>query len=155
MDDLAKKAKEILEKVRFITIATVNADSQPWNTPVSAAYDAAYNFYWVSSKESTHSQNIKLNNRIFIVVYDTGSPEGGVYIQGLAYELEHETEVDYALKHLNARGSKLPKTLNELIGEAPDRAYRAVPEKVWINGLEQADGTRILGRVEIDLLGST
>jgi general stress protein 26 len=52
-------AKVILEKIHYINIATVNEDGSPWNTPVSASHDEQLNFYWGSSPDSVHSQNIR------------------------------------------------------------------------------------------------
>jgi general stress protein 26 len=77
-------AKEIIEKIQYITIATVSKDGEPWNTPVYSAYDEDYNFYWISWKENQHSKNIAENNQVFSVIYDSTVPEGtgeGVYIR--------------------------------------------------------------------------
>src|SRR5437588_6957304 len=49
-----------------------------------------YTFFWVSAKYARHSQNIRANPRIAIVVYDSTVPPGtgkGVYIEARAYEL--------------------------------------------------------------------
>jgi Pyridoxamine 5'-phosphate oxidase len=67
----------------YITIATADSNGQPWNTPLYAAYDEHYNFYWASWTESVHSRNIRQNPAVFLVVYDSTVPEGtgeGIYI---------------------------------------------------------------------------
>ncbi|MBI2327880.1 pyridoxamine 5'-phosphate oxidase family protein [Candidatus Curtissbacteria bacterium] len=43
MGDLAEKAKQIISKIIYITIATTSKDGQPWNSPVYSAYDDKYN----------------------------------------------------------------------------------------------------------------
>lgn len=42
-DQLSQRAKEIIENILYITVATCSKDGQPWNTPVYCAYDEDYN----------------------------------------------------------------------------------------------------------------
>jgi Pyridoxamine 5'-phosphate oxidase len=42
-------AKAILSNVIYITLASVGPDGVPWNSPVYAAFDEAYHFFWVSA----------------------------------------------------------------------------------------------------------
>lgn len=155
-----KKAREIIEKILYITIATSSKDGMPWNSPVYCAFDKNYNFYWASWKENQHSKNIRENNNIFIVIYDSTVPEGtgeGVYIQGKAYELDSEKEIKHALSYLDGRVKKKkdPKTrITQFQGNKPRRIYKAIPEKVWVNGEGEIDGEYIDKRVEINLLSS-
>ena len=127
------KAKEIIEKIQYITIATSSKDGVPWNTPVYSAYDEDYNFYWASWKENQHSKNIAENNKVFLVIYDSTVPEGtgeGVYIQAKAYELDDEKEIEHALSYLDGRVHKKkdPKIrIAQFQGDKPRRVYKAVP----------------------------
>ena len=151
------KAKEIIEKIQYITIATSSKDGVPWNTPVYSAYDEDYNFYWASWKENQHSKNIAENNKVFLVIYDSTVPEGtgeGVYIQAKAYELDDEKEIEHALSYLDGRVHKKkdPKIrIAQFQGDKPRRVYKAVPEKVWMNDEGDINGEYIDKRVEIDL----
>ena len=43
---LSKRAKEIIERVIYITIASISDDGRPWNAPVFSAYDEDFSFYW-------------------------------------------------------------------------------------------------------------
>ncbi len=70
-DSYTKKARAIIEKIIYITIAT---EALPWNTPVYADFDEQYNFFWKSGKNSQHSKNIKENNTVFIAIYDSTVP---------------------------------------------------------------------------------
>jgi hypothetical protein len=46
MKDLSRRAKEIIEKIQYATIASVTEHGMPWNSPVFTAYDKNFNFYW-------------------------------------------------------------------------------------------------------------
>ncbi|MEK7517160.1 MAG: pyridoxamine 5'-phosphate oxidase family protein [Patescibacteria group bacterium] len=152
-----KKARKIIEKILYITIATSSKGGAPWNSPVYSAFDEDYNFFWASWKENQHSKNIRENNQVFIVIYDATVPEGtgeGVYIQAKAYELDNEREIKHALSYLDGRVSKKkdPKTrVAEFQGNKPRRVYKAVPEKVWINGEGDISGDYIDIRMEVKL----
>lgn len=154
----SKRAKEIIEKILYITIATVSKDGQPWNSPVYSAFDEKYNFYWASDQNGQHSKNIAENNKVFLVIYDSTAPEGtgeGVYVLAKAHMLTDENEIRDALGYLDGRVSKQkdPTTrVSEFQGDMPRRVYKAVPEKFWMNGDGDVDGHYIDIRTEIDLL---
>lgn len=154
--DLSKRAKQIINEIIYITVATSSKNGQPWNSPVYSAYDENYNFYWASWKENQHSKNIAANNRIFIVIYDSKAPEGtgeGVYVQAKAYMLTKKEEVARALGYLDGRVGKKknPKTrVAQFLGDKPRRIYKAVPEKFWVNGEGDVNGEYIDVRTEVD-----
>jgi hypothetical protein len=75
------KARSILDRLYYATLSTVDPNGNPWNSPVYCAY----NVYWGSHVESQHSQNIRANGKVFIVVYDSTVQPGdgeGVYYTG-------------------------------------------------------------------------
>jgi len=152
---LSVQAKKIIDKILYITLATTSKQGQPWNSPVYSAFDENYNFYWISWKENQHSQNIRENNRIFIVIYDSTVSEGqgqGVYIQAKAYELDDEKEIESALKYLDGRiGKEGRHKVSQFQGDMPRRVYEAVPEKSWVNIDDRINGEFIDKRVEIKL----
>jgi nitroimidazol reductase NimA-like FMN-containing flavoprotein (pyridoxamine 5'-phosphate oxidase superfamily) len=158
IDPNFEKAWKIIEKILYITIATVSKDGRPWNSPVYSAFDEKYNFYWASWKENQHSKNIRDNNQVFIVIYDSTVSEGtgeGVYIQAKAYELGDEKEIKHALIYLDGRVNKKkdPKTrIAQFQGDKPRRIYKAIPEKVWVNDVGDVNGSYVDTRVEVDLL---
>lgn len=153
---LIDKAKEIISKILYINIATSTKDGIPWNSPVYSAYDESYNFYWASDQNGQHSKNIKENNQIFIVIYDSTVLEGtgeGVYIQAKAHALTDENEILEALEVLDKRvGKTKERNANEFLGKYPRRVYKAVLEKVWMNGDGDVNGNYIDIRMEVDLL---
>ncbi len=153
-NSLEARAKEIISQIIYITVATSSKDGLPWNSPVYSAYDENYNFFWTSSPHSQHSKNIAENSNIFIVIYNTGDPEGtgeGVYIKAKAFEMNDPNEMDKALRPYYERKNKPVKPSSAFLGNGPRRLYKAVPEKVWVNTNENLDGYIIDKRIEIKL----
>lgn len=153
-DEYIQKAKDILSKILYITIASSGKENQPWNSPVYSAFDVDYNFFWASDQNGQHSKNIKENDHIFIVVYDSTAPvgTGGVYIKAKAHALTNETKILEALKVLDSRVGKAKKRdASEFLGEYPRRIYKAVPEKFWINDDGDIKGNYNDIRIEVDL----
>lgn len=152
-----EKAKEIIERIIYITIATCSKDGVPWNTPVYTSYDEDYNFYWASDQNGQHSKNIKDNNNVFLVVFDSTASAGtgeGVYIKAKAEMLADEEEVQKALGYLYRRSGDSPnkRQASKFLGDYPRRVYKAVPEKFWINGDGNINGNYIDIKIEVDLL---
>ncbi len=151
-DAHAHRAKEILEKVIYATIATASKDGKPWNSPVRYVYDSELNIYWFSDKENQHSKNVRENENVFIVIYDSTVPEGdgeGVYIQAKAYELSNPAEIRAARRIKKGPYLDAP---DDFMGNAIRRVYKAVPEKVWMNDAEVKNGTFIRDyRIDISL----
>ncbi len=151
-----QRAKEIIENILYVTIATVTPQGKPWNSPVYTAFDEDYNFFWASDKNGQHSINIKGNNSIFIVIYDSTVPEGtgkGVYIEAKAHELDKKEEILKALNLLDKRvGKSNKRNASEFLGDYPRRLYKAVPGRFWINGDGEANGSYIDIRTEVGLL---
>jgi nitroimidazol reductase NimA-like FMN-containing flavoprotein (pyridoxamine 5'-phosphate oxidase superfamily) len=149
----AEHARAIIDKMRYMTIATVNEDGQPWNTPVAAYHDDALNFYWTSSPKSQHSKNIQSNDKIFIVIYDSTAPSEeawGVYVQATARKIEDEVAADEAAKLFV--GSPYQFTEGKFyMYDSPRRIYKAVPNKFWMNDGEGADSNYIDIRQEVSL----
>ena len=121
-------ATKILKEMKYMTIATVCADGSPWNTPVAPTPSNDLVFRWGSNEESIHSQNIRKEKRVFVVVYDSRAPEGtgeGVYMKGVAEEL---AEYEGTLK-----------------------MYHFIPEKIWINDEEKNDDGSFKKDIRIEL----
>ncbi len=158
MNNLNKRAKEIIEEILYITIATSSKDGQPWNSPVYSAYDENYNFYWASWKENQHSKNIAENPNVFIVIFNSKVAEGtgdGVYVKATAQMLTEEGEISQALKFLDGRVGKKKDSKTRIVefqGDNPRRVYKAVPEKFWINEDGVINGKYVDTRKEVKLI---
>lgn len=148
-----KRAVEILRKIRYATIATANKDGKPWNSPVAHEYDDQLNVYWFSDKQNQHSQNVRENEDVFIVIYDSTVPEGdgeGVYIEAKAVEVSDPEEI-LRIRRIK-KGEDYQGPSGEFLGEAIRRMYKAVPKRVWMNDAEVKDGVFIRDyRVDISL----
>ncbi len=152
--DRSQKAKEIIARIPYITIATASSDAQPWNTPVLAVTDEKYNFYWVSWFGTQHSMNIKENPSVFLVIYDStvspGSGEG-VYIKATASELSEPYEIDKIAALIYGKKAKEPRKVDEFLGENPRRIYKATPQQTWVNLDVDVKGSIVDTRKEITL----
>src|SRR5690348_17141403 len=152
MSENSKLAQAILAQVPYITLATATPDGIPWNAPVYAAYDETYTFFWVSARYARHSQNIRANPRIAIVVYDSTALPGigkGVYMEARAYELTDSRECSHALACLQSRGWEHPPSVDMVVGATLRRVYKGVPEKIWISA---EDEHGLDGRLEVEVL---
>lgn len=155
MDSYLNTAENILQTICYITLATTTADGQPWNTPVFSAVDSRLTFYWSSSPHSQHSQNIQINNRVFIVIYDSRVAQGtgwGVYLTSRAYPVR-PTEVDYALALLGDRRKRPFQNKQNFLAGGCQQIYKALPNKLWINDAQQDEQGEFVKdyRVELDI----
>ncbi len=148
-----KRAKEILTTVLYATVATASKSGKPWNSPVAGFWDDSYNLYWFSDKNSVHSKNIRENEDVFIVVYDSTMPEGtgeGVYIEATAYEVTEPSEIQQVV---DLQKGDMRCEADQVSGDAIHRFYKAVPKNAWVNDDEKdSNGNYVKDiRVEIEL----
>ena len=149
--NLSKRAKEIISKIEYVTIASVTEDGLPWNSAVFSAFDSNYNFYWGTHKDSQKAKNIRANKNVFLVIYDSTVPSGtgeGVYMQAVAYELNNMTEIKEAYKLLKTRHTA-PFWEFKAIKNGPIRLYKASPIKSWMNDGGEKNGHYIDIRTKI------
>jgi nitroimidazol reductase NimA-like FMN-containing flavoprotein (pyridoxamine 5'-phosphate oxidase superfamily) len=140
-DYYTKRTKEILSAIRYATIATASKDGRPWNSPVAHVHDDDLNIYWFSDKDNQHSRNVRENEDVFIVIYDSTVPEGdgeGVYIEAKAIELNNADEIQFARKL--KKGPDYNHPADNFLGDATRRVYKAIPQRIWMNDAEEKDG---------------
>jgi hypothetical protein len=147
------QAKAIISRIEYATVATVDADGNPWNAPVYVAYDDQYNFYWGSHKDSQHSKNILHAPKVFLASYNSTALPGtgeGVYINAICNELTEKDDIIFAHGLIQARRNPIPywKLEQFQADNAPIRLYKAVPQGLCINGDTTIDGTYVDIRVE-------
>ena len=159
-DKHAPRAREIIQRILYVTIASVSSEGKPWNSPVYSSFDSDGNFYWISSPRSQHSRNLERSGNAALVIYDSTVPEGtgeGVYIEATVAALNDPEDVATALRSLARRSD------NEQMGEHLARlikgdfvcAYRATPKQVWVNDDEKDEQGNYLYDVRVQLpLGS-
>ncbi len=151
-------AKQIISENIYMTIATASTDGKPWISPVFFAYDDSYNLYWVSSKDSKHSQIIRKNPQVAIVIFDSRAPEGqgdGVYFEAKVDELSDESEIKQAMEVLNKRVTKdefRVKKVEEVTNKGVWRIYKAIPNNTYkLTEGEIGDEQYVDKRVEVKL----
>lgn len=150
-----KRAAEIIKEIKYITIASVSADGQPWNTPVYSAFDKDLGFYWFSDKNSQHSQNVRSNNKVLLVIYNSTVPEGtgeGVYLQCTVQELNSPEEILTAKGVLDERvGKQKERNAENYMGNAVLRGYKATPVKVWMNDDDKDENGNYIRDIRVEV----
>lgn len=150
-----KRAAEIIKEIKYITIASVSNDGQPWNTPVYSAFDKDLNFYWFSDKNSQHSQNVRGNNKVFLVIYNSTVPEGtgeGVYIKATVSELNDPDEILAAKAVLDERvGKEKERNANNYMSDAVLRGYKATTIQVWMNDDDKDENGNYLRDIRVEV----
>jgi hypothetical protein len=139
--DQAAQVREILSGVRYASMATVNEDGSPHNSPLVFLYDSNLEYvFWGSHPESQHSRNIVRTGKAFFAVFNTSQGSTGVYIQvGEGHMVEGE-ELVTALEVHNRFRTKIGKKQIDIayyLGDSPQRMWRAKVEKVWVNAYER------------------
>jgi nitroimidazol reductase NimA-like FMN-containing flavoprotein (pyridoxamine 5'-phosphate oxidase superfamily) len=96
---LNETAQNIIKRIEYVTLATVDENGLPWNAPVYYAYDKDYTFYWGSHIASQHAKNVRQNSHVFLTIYNSTAAPGkgeGVYIQAICSELIDPEEISTA-----------------------------------------------------------
>ena len=148
------KAKQVINDIIYLTVATSDKNNKPWNSPVYSAFDKNYNFYWASWKENQHSKNITENENVFAVIYDSTASEStgfGVYMKGKARQLGKKDmiEIIKSLKLLYSRKNKKPRKPEDFLAILPRRIYKFIPEQIWVNYDGDIKGKFVDTRIDI------
>ena len=130
--DSVQKVKYLIQNNQHMTLATADTLGKPWVSPVFFMYDNKYNFYWVSSKNALHSQNIRARKEVAIVIFGklSNNEVDGVYIDATASELKTESNIKEAMNILSKRPQPTKFTIQsntDVTGNAVWRIYKAIP----------------------------
>jgi len=161
------KAKEIIRKNLYMTIAVSSKDGDPWIANIYFACDDKYNFYWYSSVNTLHSALLKENPIVAISVFNStavGDDVDAVYIKANVQEVSSKLGL---VKGLSVYGKKMLKTgfaeskiqVQRFIKQYKDfqgisklRLYKATPIKVWkLAPSEMFNEKFIDSRIEVNL----
>jgi hypothetical protein len=148
------RAKELLQTVVHATMATVNEDGSPHNTPFMFLHDADLShIYWGSHPDSQHSKNATRTGQIFVVLYDA-IERGGLYIRAndahmvTGAGLEIALDVHNAVRQSRGRGL-LP--LSYYSGDSPQRMWSAFIERMWVNGTTRGSDGNIIQDIRTEV----
>jgi len=134
-DDLAAFARAIIDSNVYMALGTSDEDGQPWVSPVFYASQGYREFFWISSPEVTHSQNLLQRPQVSMVIFDSQMPVGAgraVYMAATAEELSG-ADIDRGLAVYPGsleRGGRA-MTSEQLQPPAAYRLYRATVSQHW------------------------
>ena len=135
--DLGVLARTIVDSNIYMTLATADETGRPWASPVWYAAEGYGEFFWVSSPEARHSQNIAARAEVGIVIFDSTAPVGtgqAVYVAADAEELGgadlERGIVIYSRASVTGGASEWRR--EEVRAPAPHRLYRARATGHWV-----------------------
>jgi len=138
MNQQIARALQLLKETRHASMATVNEDGSPHNTPYFFMYDGALqHLYWGSHPSSQHSKNIERTGQIFVALYD-GNQLGGLYIQAQNSHITEGEEFTAALAAHNAARARFGKDPlpREYYAKSEQEMYAADIVQMWVNNWE-------------------
>ena len=137
-DDNERAAFEaIVGASSYMTLATGDATGLPWASPVWFASTDFRQFYWVSSPQARHSQNLAARPELAMSVFDSRQPPysgQGVYVSATG-EMVPESEIDAGLEVYSAvsRQRGLPEwDRSKVTSPTKHRLYRATASELFI-----------------------
>jgi Pyridoxamine 5'-phosphate oxidase len=124
--DLNAMARDVLDRIRYVELGTIDADGRTRTSPVYFNPHGYEDLYWVSHPETHHSHNLALDDRLSGVVFDSTLVPGqtrAVYVTGTAREVPaDELEQDLRKAFDLDRGGRA-FTIDELTGDADLRLW--------------------------------
>lgn len=137
----------------YCTVSSVSPAGLPWASPLYFGYDDEGCLYVRSAKDAQHMQYIKNQPEVFVTLFDSTQPIGtgsGLYLQGIAEQLEEEAAVRSALQHMNKR---LGATtfVEKFVGNGPKRVIKIRPYAAWTNNGKMTEAGFIDWREEVEL----
>lgn len=137
-DQLAFKlsrAKEIIKTAMHASMATVNVDGSPHNTPFFITLDENLeHVYWSSHPQAQHSKNIEHSGQLFVVAYDMFKG-GGVYMECWNGHALSGDELETGLQAVNSKRQKYGKDAldaSNYQSNSPQRLYGAEITTFWV-----------------------
>lgn len=145
MTDLDQQARDVLDSIRYVVLASTDPDGQTRASPVYFVPSGYRGLYWVSNPDSQHSRNLQRDPRVGAVVFDSTVPPGqgqAVYLTGTAREVPAAEFGDHLPVAFDpeGRGGRRFSTA-ELTGEADLR--------LWILDIERSEAHVPAGHPEL------
>jgi len=153
-----QRARRLIDENLHMTIATRDPAGAPWCRRVLYAPDEAYDLYWISAKSARHSQNIRSNPFVSIMIYEISQGHDAAYIAGRAVELDERREVERAAEIIRRRQPPGPSVIEDpsaLLGEGSQRIYRASPRTIEVRREPAAGQSGAVEREPADFRWST
>jgi hypothetical protein len=145
---------DLLRGNRHCYLATSTLVGEPWVTPLRFEYDERCRIVWESARTAHHSELLRRNPRVAIVIPDTEA-RAGVYLEAIAMEVPPERLAQALALFKKGRGEEseaADRGVDDYRGDKVLRLYEATPLRLY--GLVQTrtpDGYEIDERVPIGL----
>src|SRR5215207_3891443 len=139
MADHVAVARQLIESVQYMTLATSDEAGVPWASPVWFAHDEYTRFLWVSKPDARHSKNLATRPEAGIVIFDSTVPMGtgqAVYVETMVEQLEGEDEqggIEVFSARSEANGGPA-WSVDDIRPPAPLRLYRATATAHYVLG---------------------
>jgi hypothetical protein len=157
--ELAASARDVLDRIRYVVLGTIDQDGWPRTSPVYFVPHRYRDLYWVSDPASHHSHNLARDSRLSGVILDTAVPPGrdarAVYVSGRAEEIKSDALAQHLPIAFDPDRGARAFTAQELTGDADLR--------LWVLHVDAADvhipaghptlGTGTDRRLPVDLPG--
>jgi pyridoxine/pyridoxamine 5'-phosphate oxidase len=139
--DLAAAAREVVDANRYMTLASADAEGEPWASPVWFAHSECREYFWISRPEARHSRNIAARAEVAIVIFDSTVAEGeaaAVYVEARAEEVaESDPGRARAIEVYASRSAAsggIAFSADDVAPPAELRLYRATATAVYLLG---------------------
>jgi hypothetical protein len=138
-EEIAARARAIIEANAYMTLATADGEGLPWATPVWYAPESDLSLLWISRPAARHSVNLARRPELGIAIFDSRQPAGtgeGVYMGATATEVQDD-ELERAVSVLSERSLRHgagPVGRADVRAPAEHRLYRATASEVFVLG---------------------
>jgi len=126
----AAAARALIDRSQYMTLATADAEGNPWASPVWFAHQDYAQFLWVSRPDARHSQNIEARPAMALVIFDStvAPPEAqAVYVEAEAEQVGADVldRVVGAYSDKSLGSGLTAWSAADVSGAAAHRLYRA------------------------------
>jgi len=142
-DEEEQVASGIIDRARYMTLATADAEGRPWASPVWFAPDGYRELLWVSAPAARHSLNIAARPEVAVVIFDSGVPPAQAAAVYLDCSAEQVTD-DGALAHAMAVYSRRSVdqglsawSVDDVRAPEDRRLYRARASRAWLGRADE------------------
>jgi uncharacterized protein YhbP (UPF0306 family) len=156
MAEPADIARQLIADNLYMALGTADPSGTPWVSPVYFSPDGYHDFYWVSSPDTRHSQNIAARPQVAITIFDSRVPIGtaeAVYLTATAAQVPGD-DLERSLAAYNGRLPEQKRfTVDDVVEPALFRLYRAraVEHSVLIRGSDPRYGKGADSRMTVVL----
>lgn len=134
MGDLEDTARRVIDRNRYLTLATADRGGTPWISPLWFAHVGHTDLIWVSKLHREHTRNITERPEVSFVIYDSSEAPGDVEaVYGTGRAAPTDGDAHLAAYSERARSQGLPEWPRERVsGDSPFRLFHVITDHLWI-----------------------